>query len=103
MNENFQTRVVTVNNTQGLHARPAELFVRCAMQYQSKIEVTKGGHCVDAKSMLDVLTLAAAQGSELTITARGDDALAALAALVELVDNGFAVNGNTPAEAPDPP
>jgi phosphotransferase system HPr (HPr) family protein len=100
MSDIRHTRVVTVNNPQGLHARPAELFVRCAMQFGSKIEVTKGGEMVDAKSMLDVLTLAASQGAQLTIRAQGDDAEAALDALAELVNNGFAVDMNQLRESP---
>jgi phosphocarrier protein HPr len=80
---------VVVENPQGLHARPADLIVRLAKQYQSKIEVVKENQRVDGKSILDLLTLAAVQGTELTIEAHGDDAQAAIDALVALFATNF--------------
>lgn len=85
-------KTVVISNPQGLHARPAELFARLASQFESEIEVTREGHRVDAKSILHILTLGAAQGTELTLVAQGDDAEAALEALVRLVDNDFATD-----------
>ena len=55
-------RTVIVTNPQGLHARPADLFVKLASQFESKIEVIKDGERVDGKSILDILTLAAVAG-----------------------------------------
>jgi phosphocarrier protein len=89
MSEDKQTRTVTVNNPQGLHARPADLFVRTALRFAAKIEVIKEGYRVDGKSMLSVLTLAAPQGTELVIEASGPDAVEAVSALVELIMHGF--------------
>jgi len=83
-------RTVVINNPQGLHARPAELFARLALQFDSEIEVIREGHRVDAKSILHVLTLGAAQGTELTLLASGTDAEEALEALARLVDSDFA-------------
>ncbi|MEM8944085.1 MAG: HPr family phosphocarrier protein [Planctomycetota bacterium] len=83
-------KTVVISNPQGLHARPAELFARLALQFESEIEVIRESHRVDAKSILHVLTLGAAQGTELTLLAQGDDAEAALEALVHLVDSDFA-------------
>ena len=83
------SRNVTIVNPQGLHARPADLFVKLANQFESAIEVIKNGERVDGKSILSVLTLAAEQGTELTIEATGDDADVAIIALTGLVDNGF--------------
>jgi len=80
---------VVVDNPQGLHARPADLIVRLAKQYQSKIEVVKENQRVDGKSILDLLTLAAVQGTELTIEAMGDDAQAAIDALAALFATNF--------------
>ncbi len=83
---------VVVSNPQGLHARPAELFARLALQFDSTIEVIREDHRVDAKSILHILTLGAVQGTELTLLAEGDDAEAALEALVRLVESDFATD-----------
>jgi phosphotransferase system HPr (HPr) family protein len=83
------TENVTVINEQGLHARPAEMFVRMANQFQAKIEVIKDGECVDGKSILEILTLFAVQGTQLSIRATGCDAPDAVKALTELVAEGF--------------
>lgn len=88
------TRRVIVTNPQGLHARPADMFVRQAIQFESTIEVTKDGETVDGKSILDILTLAAEQGTELEIGASGPDADQAVEALVALVQSGFAETGH---------
>jgi phosphocarrier protein len=83
------TRTVVVSNPQGLHARPAEVFVKTASQYQAKVEVIKEGYRVDGKSILNILTLAAVQGTHLNLEATGPDAQAALQALAELFARGF--------------
>jgi phosphotransferase system HPr (HPr) family protein len=86
------TRTVRIVNPQGLHARPADLFVKLASQFEADVEVTKENECVDGKSILSILTLAAEQGTELTIAARGRDAQQVILALAELVEAGFAVD-----------
>jgi phosphocarrier protein HPr len=88
-------RIVTIINPQGLHARPADLFARRANQFDAAIQVIKGNECVDGKSILSILTLAAAEGCQLEIIASGRDADAALMALCELVEQGFAVDEPT--------
>ncbi len=85
-------RNVVVTNAQGVHARPAELFARLAMKFDSRIEVIRESHRVDAKSILHMLTLGAAQGSELTLRAQGADAEEALEALTRLVDSDFSTD-----------
>ena len=90
MNEATLKKTVTVTNPQGLHARPANSFVKLANQYQSTIQVVKQDQRVDGKSILEILTLAAEQGAPLLIEATGCDAQAALDALVQLIDQGFA-------------
>ena len=85
---------MVVTNPQGLHARPADLFVKLAGQYQSKIEVIKDSERVDGKSILNILTLAAVEGTALQIEATGCDAEAALDALVDLVARNFPENGS---------
>ena len=89
MSESTLSRTVTIQNEQGLHARPADLFVRTASQFKSTVEVVKGSLRVDGKSILDVLTLGATQNTELTIEATGSDAQAVLDALAELVESKF--------------
>lgn len=90
MSDTIQRRAVVVSNSQGLHARPADLFARTAAKYESKVEIINGTQRVDGKSILDVLTLAAVQGTELEIEAVGPDAGEALEALVKLVESDFA-------------
>jgi phosphotransferase system HPr (HPr) family protein len=87
------TKSVVVTNPQGLHARPADLFVKLASQYQAKIEVIKDGERVDGKSILAILTLAAVAGTRLDLEASGPDAEAALNALSELIQHDFGENG----------
>ena len=83
------SRVVVIQNKQGLHARPAEKFVRLASQFDAKIELIKAGRRVSATGMIDLLTLGAAEGTQLTLEADGPDAQRAIEALVDLVENVF--------------
>ena len=78
-----------MNNPQGLHARPADLFVKLAGRFASTIPVIKDGERVDGKSILAILTLAAVQGTQLRIEATGPDADEALHALAELFLRNF--------------
>ena len=93
MEQSRAVRIVTVTNPQGLHARPADMFVKLAAQYESTIEVVKDNERVDGKSILAILTLAAVQGTQLQIEANGPDAEQTLLALAELVEQQFAENG----------
>ena len=68
-----------------LHARPAADFVRTAMGFSAAIQVAANGREADAKSLLTVLALGAKGGTELRLTATGDDAGAALEALRDRV------------------
>ena len=90
MNELIHTRRVTVVNEQGLHMRPLDVFVRCANQFDAQIGVIRDTERADGKSILSILTLGAEKGTQLLIEAKGRDAEAALAALVALVQSGFA-------------
>jgi len=80
---------LTINHEVGLHARPASLFVQTAAKFTSEIEVTHGEATVNAKSILDILTLGAHKGAEIKISAEGEDAAEALSSLEELVMNNF--------------
>lgn len=80
---------VTISNSLGLHARPAMSFVDTANSFTSDIRVSKGDQEVDGKSIMQMMMLAATQGTELTLRVQGPDADEALAALGELVDRKF--------------
>jgi phosphocarrier protein len=80
---------VEIINLLGLHARAAARFVRTAAQYRASVTVSKDGNTTDGKSILGILFLAAALGSEITIAADGEDEDEALKALVELVTSGL--------------
>lgn len=83
------TRMIVIRNSQGLHARPAEKFARLAGQFQSRIELVREGRRALASSIWELLTLGAAQGTELILEAEGPDAEEAVAALAKLVESGF--------------
>jgi len=89
MDDTTARKTVTVNNPQGLHFRVADLFVKMASRFASKVEVVKDGRKIDGKSILAIVTLAAEQGARLSIETTGHDAEAALNALAELVEQGF--------------
>ena len=83
-----QARVV-IKNKLGLHARPAMSFVDTANTFVSDIRVKKGEHVVDGKSIMQMMMLAATQGTELQVQAVGPDADAAVTAIRELVARKF--------------
>jgi phosphotransferase system HPr (HPr) family protein len=74
-----------VKNKQGLHARPAALFVQIANKFDSKILVRKGNKRVNGKSILGILTLAAEKGSRISIEAEGRDAERAIQELEKIL------------------
>jgi phosphotransferase system HPr (HPr) family protein len=80
---------VVVPNELGFHVRPATDFVRLALNYESDVAIHLGSQQVDGKSAVDILTLAAEQGSLLILEAHGPDAESALVALARLVSGGF--------------
>lgn len=83
------TKTFEIKNILGLHARAAAAFVKIANRYQSYITVEKDGSNVNGKSIMGVLMLAAAKGTEITVTAKGDDAEDAINALGVLVNDKF--------------
>ena len=79
-------RTVTILNKRGLHARAAARFVKTAHGFDAEIWVRKNGTVVSGRSIMGLMMLAAASGSELEISAAGreaDDAVRTLAHLVE--------------------
>ncbi|ANM28819.1 phosphocarrier protein HPr [Acidobacteria bacterium Mor1] len=80
---------VQIQNRLGLHARAAAKFVHLANSFEARISVTKDGARVDGKSILGLLTLAAAKGTKLQLAADGNDEEAAIEELAKLVRSGF--------------
>ena len=86
------SRDVAICNKLGLHARPAMQFVDIANQFQSNVTVHKGGDepCdADGKSVMQMIILAAVEGTPMRIVAEGDDAEAAVKKLAELIEDKF--------------
>ena len=67
-------RRIKIKNPQGLHARPASVFVKIANKYEAEVTVKKGGESVNGKSIMGLMTLAANQGSTLEVETSGPDA-----------------------------
>lgn len=82
-------RTVTIVNRLGLHARAAAKLVTLAGRYHADIRVRGPSREVSGKSIMGVLMLAAAQGSEITLIADGDDAAEAVDALTQLIADRF--------------
>ena len=82
-------KVLTVLNTLGLHARPATLFARTAARFSASITVRKDGLTINGKSILNLMMLAAEEGSALEVSADGDDSVEALDALEALFRDKF--------------
>lgn len=78
-----------IQNAHGLHARPAALFVKTSSRFESEVWVEKEGERVNGKSIMGLMMLAAAKGCILRVIAEGDDALAAVEALEQLVATRF--------------
>ena len=82
-------RSTKIRNKLGMHARAAVKFVQLANHFQSDIYVIKNGEPVNGKSIMGLLTLVAAWGSEIVVSATGGDSEQAVNALIALVENGF--------------
>jgi phosphocarrier protein HPr len=76
---------ITVKNNQGLHARPAALFVQVANRFDSRVTVSRDNEEVDGKSIMGILMLGAEKGSVIVIQADGSDAQQAIAELEKII------------------
>ncbi|HAE62777.1 MAG TPA: phosphocarrier protein HPr [Eubacteriaceae bacterium] len=83
------SKEVTILNATGLHARPASMFVQEAGKYKSEVNVIKEGKKINAKSIMGIMAGGISKGTVLTIEAEGEDAQAAVDALVALVESKF--------------
>lgn len=87
MGEPTARRTVQVRNSRGLHMRPWEQFATLASQFKAKIEVTNGSTRADGTSIINLMTLAASEGTSLVLEAVGPDAEEAVRVLAEFVEN----------------
>jgi len=85
MSRSSELTLVRLPEAVALHARPAGVFVRAAASFAATIEVQANGRRANAKSILEILGLGADGGTELTISASGDDAVEAVAELARLI------------------
>ena len=83
------SRSVTIQNSVGLHARPATFFIQKANEFKSSIWVEKEERRVNAKSLLGVLSLGITKGSNIVISAEGPDEEEAVNALCALIESNF--------------
>ena len=83
------TQEFTIVNKLGLHARASALFVKTAIRFNSEIRVAREGVEVNGKSIMGIMMLAAAKGSSVVLHVEGDDEAEAMAAMGELIENGF--------------
>nr|MBN1230132.1 HPr family phosphocarrier protein [Anaerolineae bacterium] len=86
------TTEIEVRHAAGLHLRPAALFLQTAGAYEADIRVrnvTRDTPFKNAKSMLDVMSLAVKQGHLIELKAEGEDAAEAIEALQELINSNF--------------
>ncbi|MBI5787351.1 MAG: HPr family phosphocarrier protein [Candidatus Schekmanbacteria bacterium] len=83
------SRTVRICNKLGLHARAASSFVKTASKYKAKVNIARDEQEANGKSILGVMTLAAAEGCLVTLSAEGEDAQPALDDLAQLIENRF--------------
>ena len=82
-------RTAEIVNERGLHARASAKFAKLAMSFDAEVMVSKDGHEVDARSIMGLMMLAAGIGSTVEVSAEGEQAEEAVAALCELIENRF--------------
>lgn len=85
----MQTESILIINKLGLHARAASKFATEANKFAASVKVETKGKSIDGKSIMSIMLLAAAKGTELIITTEGKDEIDALAALKTLIRNRF--------------
>lgn len=78
-----------IRNKLGMHARAAALLVQTVNRFSAQVKISKDGQVVDGRSIMGVLTLAAAKGSKIQVEARGEDAEEAVRAIEKLVEKKF--------------
>jgi phosphocarrier protein HPr len=82
-------RTVVVKAEQGMHIRPCTAVAQLAMKFHSRVRLTKGSQQADAKSILDLMTLAAGPDTQLILEVDGEDAAEAIEHLTALFEAGL--------------
>lgn len=85
----MHSETVTINVDTGVHARPAAMFVKLANRFASEVFVEKETAKINGKSIMGLMMLALTKGTQITISADGEDAESAVKELTELVRSGF--------------
>lgn len=85
------TRAVAVTNRHGLHVRPCLAIVNTVRRHNAEVTIHKNGQAANASSILELMSLAATQGTELVLSAKGANAQEALDALARLFANEFEI------------
>lgn len=85
-------KTFTICNARGLHARSAAKFVKCTDGFTAQVQVDRDGNSVSGGSIMGLLMLGAARGSQIDVSATGPQAAEVLAALEALIDSGFGEN-----------
>ena len=86
---NGNDRVVTIQNKRGLHARAAAKFAQVAGEFDAQVTVSRGGQSVSGISIMGLMMLAANPGTQISLSATGTQATAALDAICGLIDAKF--------------
>ncbi len=87
--EGAEVRELPIINRRGLHARASAKFVQTVERFNADVTVTRCGETVGGRSIMGLLTLGAAQGTSITVTAKGADATLCLQAIDDLLANKF--------------
>ncbi len=82
-------KTLTIKNELGIHARSAAMIVRAIENCQSSVVLERDGTRVDARSLLDILTLACPKDSQIVVSAEGEDAREVVERIAKLVDDKF--------------
>ena len=82
-------RVIRIVNEKGLHARASAKFVQTVEKFEADVRVMRCGESVGGTSIMGLMSLAAARGTEITVDAVGKDAEAVVAAIDSLVSGRF--------------
>lgn len=83
------TKELTVLNRAGIHARPASTIAKVSQRYTSEITLTSGTMCINAKSIMGIITLGAIYKTVITVSCNGTDEKEAMEALEKLFENRF--------------
>ena len=81
--------IIKILNEQGLHARPASIFVKTASKFKSTVSILHGNEVANAKSIINIMSLGLKKGEEIKIITEGTDEKEAMEALISIIENKF--------------